>query len=99
MTAFSIDHDELPQHARRHDEIGGDLTRAANDVPDADAGIASMLVATLVDALVREVGSTGLVSALLAEQLRELADDARATDEEAAESFTLAGSAIPGLDP
>jgi hypothetical protein len=99
MSTFSVDHDELPSHARIHEEVGGDCTRAANDVPEVDAGIASDLVTTLINAMAREVGSAGLVNALIAEQLRELADDARATDEEAAEAFAISGSAIPGLDP
>lgn len=99
MSEFTIDHDELSGHARTHEDVGGDCTRAANDVPSIDGGIASELVTALVNALAREVGSVGLVSALVAEQLRELAEDVRATDEEAAEAFTVAGSAVPGLGP
>lgn len=99
MSEFSIDHDELPGHAAIHEDVGGDCTRVANDVPDIDAGIANTLVAALVTSLVRELGSVGLVNGLLGEQLRELADDVRASDEEAAEAFHVTGSAVPGLDP
>jgi hypothetical protein len=99
MSEFSLDHDELPGHARIHEEVGGDCTRAANDAPEVDAGIATDLVTTLITAMAREVGSVGLVNGLIGEQLRELAEDARATDEEAADAFAIAGSAVPGLDP
>jgi hypothetical protein len=56
-------------------------------------------VTALVSALVRELGSVGLVNGLLGEQLRELAEDVRASDEEVAEAFQVSGSAIPGLAP